>query len=165
MDEVKIYLASPFFNDKEREVKSKIKYALTLNGYAIIDPQEHEAGYDHKMLWEMSCSSWGRQTFDKDARQIENADVVVAIDWGLYGDCGTAWEIGFAFAKGKPVIVIVPDEVLNVPHSLMIANGSAHFVGQSRFIEDIVPTYNLMDITKDTDDTLRRYYLEGVPQK
>ena len=66
---------------------------------------------------------------------LDDCDIVIAIDWGLYGDCGTAWEIGYAFGQNKRILVIVPDETLTTPHSVMVANGSDNFVTLSRFLK------------------------------
>ena len=40
--------------------------------------------------------------------------------WGNYSDSGTAWECGYAYATGKPVIVLQLGESSN----LMIHEGS-----------------------------------------
>ena len=150
----KFYLASPFFNEREREIKAQVKAQIeSLNG-EVIDPQ----GGGNPISWEQHNSEWGSKIFAKDVERIKEADAVIAIDWGLYGDCGTAWEIGYAFACKKPILVVVPDETLNTPHSLMIANGSHNFISVSRFLslspdEDFIVKGN------------RPCFLYGVEQK
>ena len=83
----------------------------------------------------------------------------VAIDWCLYGDCGTAWEIGYAYALDKPVLVLVPDETLPLPHSLMVANGSINFISVSRFL-----TLDKIDINGVLAGSTF-FFLSGVEQK
>lgn len=152
---IKIYLASPFFNDREREVKAQVKAQIeSLGGGEVIDPQ----GGGNPASWEQHNSEWGAKIFAKDIERIKSADVVVAIDWGLYGDCGTAWEIGYAYALGKPILVVVPDETLNTPHSLMVANGSHNFISISRFL-------SFTDDDDWTNGVHRPYFLYGVEQK
>jgi nucleoside 2-deoxyribosyltransferase len=149
-----VYLASPFFNDKERAVKAQVKAHLKQAGIAVIDPQ----GGGDPMSWEQNNNQWGNKTFKKDLDRIYEADKVIAIDWGLYGDCGTAWEIGYAYGMGKCILVVVPDEKLYTPHSLMVANGCDNFVSVSRFLatEDINSLINNAD---------KPHFLLGVEQK
>lgn len=153
-----IYLASPFFNDKEKAVKSRIKKVLEECEYEVYDPQKSSNPYDY----EDSNAEWGQCVYTLDIEAIEQSTYVIAIDWGLYGDCGTAFEVGYAKAKGKNVIVIVPNEALSKEHSLMIANGCNNFVSEQRFIDELTSGfgYNLTDICTDLD-----YFLGGVIQK
>lgn len=127
---VSVYLASPFFNKAEVEMKKKIKNKLIDCGITIIDPQTKfiENG------WELPNHEWGKRTFEHDVQLINNADAVIAIDWGMYSDVGTAWEIGYAYGMCKPILVVVPDAVLNQKHSIMVANGSNNFITESRLL-------------------------------
>ncbi|HAV91223.1 MAG TPA: nucleoside 2-deoxyribosyltransferase, partial [Eubacterium sp.] len=54
-----------------------------------------------------------------DVRGIDACDVVVALYYGGYSDSGTAWEIGYAHASHKPVVVVQLGEDSN----LMIHEG------------------------------------------
>lgn len=150
----KVYLASPFFNCREREVKAQVKAHLEACGLAVIDPQ----GGGDPTSWEQHNNQWGAKVFRKDLDRIQEADLVVAIDWGLYGDCGTAWEIGYAFGLAKGILVIAPDETLNTPHSLMVTNGADNFVSVSRFLM----TNDVMSLVNNVE---KPYYLYGVEQK
>jgi nucleoside 2-deoxyribosyltransferase len=47
--------------------------------------------------------------FNKNLKGIEKSDIIVAVLDGADVDSGTAWEIGYAFAKGKPVIGLRTD--------------------------------------------------------
>lgn len=151
-----IYLASPFFNDKERAVKNRIKAILKNCEYKVHDPQKSSNPYDY----EDSNVEWGQCVYTLDIEAIEQSSYVIAIDWGLYGDGGTAFEVGYAKAKNKKVIVIVPNEALSKEHSLMIANGCNNFVSEQRFIDVLMDGYDLNDICADLD-----YFLSGVIQK
>lgn len=155
-DKIKIYLAGPFFNDQECEVKARIKEHLeamcALNeSYEICDPQT-DGNFES---WEMTNPDWGDNTFCNDWASIDCCDMVVAVDWGLYGDCGTAWEIGYAFAMQKEVIVIAPMKSLTRPHSLMVANGCLNFMTEARFL-----TCKSFDDLRNSE-----YFAAGVEQK
>jgi nucleoside 2-deoxyribosyltransferase len=45
----------------------------------------------------------------KNKQALDACDIVVAVIDGADADSGTAWEMGYAFAKGKPVIALRTD--------------------------------------------------------
>jgi len=156
---MKIYLAGPFFNDKEREIKARVKAHLeeilrAHPQYKLYDPQT-AACVDS---WEQPNCNWGRKVFIKDKILLDDCDIVIAIDWGLYGDCGTAWEIGYAFGQNKRILVIAPNETLTTPHSVMIANGSDNFVTLSRFLK----SNEFSTLINNAD---KPFFAAGVEQK
>ena len=106
----KIYLASPFFNETEIETMSKVLEILRGKGLDVFAPYENQ----NKHL-EFGTKEWREATFNGDVAGIDRADVVVAIVAGNYCDSGTAWEIGNAVAKGKPVVIHNPTkETINL---------------------------------------------------
>lgn len=111
----KIYLASPFFNPTEVERVDKVKEILDSKGLEVFSPKEHQ----HKEL-DFGSREWRKATFKNDVDHIEWCDVVVAvICQGNYDDSGTAWELGYAYATNKPVILVnLTGETIN----LMIAD-------------------------------------------
>lgn len=111
----KVYLASPFFNIKEIERMEAVRDILREKGLDVFVPNEHQ----NEDL-EFGSMEWRKATFESDVNGIDTADVVVAvICQGNYDDSGTAWEIGYAFAKGIPVLVVnTTGETIN----LMIAD-------------------------------------------
>lgn len=113
----KIYLASPLFTEYEREQVRQIAEALRADGNEVYVPMEHEI----ENAWSMSNADWGKAVFDEDVKAIRECDQVVCIYYGLYSDSGTAWECGFAYGIGKPVVLYdaAGDEV-----SLMVVNGA-----------------------------------------
>lgn len=111
----KVYLASPFFDDKEIARMETVKAILRAKGLDVFVPNEHQ-----NPEFEFGSRAWRAATFKSDVAGIDNADIVVAVICkGNYDDSGTAWEIGYAYATNKPVIVInVTGETIN----LMIAD-------------------------------------------
>lgn len=98
---IKIYLAGPFFNEKERNYVEIAANILRNQGYEVIVPMEHFIENGEKLTNE----EWARKVFEYDVEQIRNADCMLAIYHGHYSDSGTAWEIGFAFAYSTTCIV------------------------------------------------------------
>lgn len=96
-----IYLASPFFNDREREVLTFAETALRRRGFEIFSPREHEVR-DCKE----GSSQWCRKVFELDRDALDACDTVVVIYHGNYSDSGTAWECGYAHGKGKKIVAV-----------------------------------------------------------
>ena len=111
----KVYLASPFFDDAELERVNKVKEILDLKGLDVFSPKEHQNEH-----LEFGSIEWRKATFENDVKHIDWCDVVVAIICkGNYDDSGTAWELGYAYATNKPVVLVnITGETIN----LMIAD-------------------------------------------
>ena len=111
----KVYLASPFFDDAELERVNKVKEILDSKGLDVFSPKEHQNEH-----LEFGSIEWRKATFENDVKHIDWCDVVVAIICkGNYDDSGTAWELGYAYATNKPVVLVnITGETIN----LMIAD-------------------------------------------
>lgn len=98
----KIYLAGPLFTHAELEYNCKLKDMLLKNEFSVFLPQEDA---------EDTTSERENQEaiFNKCMEGINSSELVVAILDGVDVDSGTAWEIGYAYAKGKPVIGLRTD--------------------------------------------------------
>lgn len=99
-----IYLAGPIFTHAELEYNRKLKDMLLKDGFSVFLPQEDA---------EDAAQERERQNqeyiFMKCVEGVDDSDLVVAILDGVDVDSGTAWEIGYAYAKGKPVIGLRTD--------------------------------------------------------
>ena len=111
----KIYLASPFFSEKELAYVEKAEKFFREKGYPLFSPREHTVDDV-----EAGSRQWAERIFRIDREGIEDADLVVVLMHGGYGDTGTAWECGYACAKGKPVVVVHTEQNAN----LMVTEGS-----------------------------------------
>lgn len=99
---MKIYLASPFFNEKELENVKIAEKILTERGFSLFSPRLNEVRTDENT--QQSC--WSKETFMNDKKFIDWADVVVMLYYGGYSDSGTAWECGYAYGTNTPVVVV-----------------------------------------------------------
>lgn len=113
---MKVYLASPFFNDTELENVKLAEDILTTRGFDVFSPRLNEVRVDEftQQAW------WSRETFANDRRFIDWADVVVMLYYGSYSDSGTAWECGYAYGTNTPVVVVH----LGNDSNLMVHEGS-----------------------------------------
>jgi len=112
----RVYLASPFFNEKEVAKLEQVEAVLAEKGLQVFSPVRNPI--DKQV--EVGSRQWSIETFMKDIKYIKWSEIVVGIYHGNYSDSGTAWELGYAFATGKPVIVIHVGENSN----LMVHEGA-----------------------------------------
>ena len=117
----KIYLAGPFFNEKETALIHQFASRLR-EKYEVFVPMEHTAEGDVPE----GSFAWGKEIFDIDVSGLENADLVVALDHGFTSDAGTAWETGYAYAKGKPSYIVAVGDPSPI-RSLMLLHGCTRY--------------------------------------
>lgn len=99
----RIYLAAPLFSEAERTYNSRIAALLREHLFEVCLPQDSgddSAARDNKVH---------ERLFSANVHALERADIVVSIIDGADADSGTAWEMGYAHALGKPVIALRTD--------------------------------------------------------
>ena len=99
----RVYLAAPLFSEAERIFNASVARLLRTNLFDVHLPQE--AGDDS----DMRDTREQERLFYFNKTALEDSDFVVAIIDGADADSGTAWEMGYAFAQGKPVIALRTD--------------------------------------------------------
>lgn len=97
-----VYLAAPLFSEAERDFNRKLRDEIKRAGFNVFLPQEDSNNVKEEK---------NRQEiiFNKNMEAIEGSDIVVAVIDGVDVDSGTSWEVGYAFAKGKPVLALRTD--------------------------------------------------------
>lgn len=112
-----IYIAGPFFTDKEKAfLKNLIRSVKKMfPNEELFIPMEHFIPNGENL----SNNEWAEAVFKMDVEALNKCNHVIAAYSGLYSDTGTAWEIGYAYAKGIPVDLIIPTEVLKEEMSIM----------------------------------------------
>jgi len=97
-----VYLAAPLFSEAECDFNRKLRDEIISAGFKVFLPQE-----DSNNIKDMKDRQ--KIIFNKNLKGIENSDILVAVIDGADVDSGTAWEIGFAFAKGKHLLGLRTD--------------------------------------------------------
>jgi nucleoside 2-deoxyribosyltransferase len=97
-----VYVAGPLFNAAERATAEEVEAICRRAGLRTFLPHR-----DAGLLGERGITP--ARIFRADLGGLARADLVVAILNGPTVDAGTAWEIGYAFAKGKTVIGYLDD--------------------------------------------------------
>jgi nucleoside 2-deoxyribosyltransferase len=94
---MKLYFAGPLFTAAERDWNVALCGALRAAGHEVFLPQEQEPGKDAPGI------------FSTDVGGIEWSDALVAVMDGVDPDSVTAWEVGYAYGRGKPVVLLRTD--------------------------------------------------------
>ena len=100
-----IYLAGPLFSQAERDFNVLLRDRLVEMGFSVFLPQEDGNDTESSRMEDRQ-----KNIFDNDVSGINNSDIVLAVlDGGSDVDSGTAWEMGYAYAKGIPVLGLKTD--------------------------------------------------------
>ncbi|MBP8177919.1 MAG: nucleoside 2-deoxyribosyltransferase [Spirochaetes bacterium] len=93
-----IYFAAPLFTAAERQFNETLALYIEQAGFAVYLPQK-----------ECAKISKSEEIYKQCLKGLDNAWCVVAIVDGCDTDSGTSFEIGYACAKGIPVIGVRTD--------------------------------------------------------
>lgn len=158
----RIYLAGPFFSPEQIQRLSKVRELLDLNPsvgfiYEPFENQQDEIVAKYGSINDaMPHSDWQNATYRADTQAIQQANAVVAVldydfeNHNLIPDPGTVYEIGYAQAIGKPIILIQSTDVKDDPLNLMLSQYTAYF--------------DFNDIAGHTNHKLNEYDFLKLPQ-
>ena len=113
---MRVYLAGPLFTEAERAFNGTLAVRLEADGHTVYLPQREAP--------ETEGLERRRQIFGANVAALGSVDAVVAVCDGPQVDDGTAWEIGYAYARGIPAYGLRTDTRLtqraDEPINLMI---------------------------------------------
>ncbi len=130
----KVYLAAPLFTQHERrwnrELAARLEQAVPCS---VILPQ------DITVSGRKNDPRHFGEIFRQCIEGVNACDVVVAILDGPDADSGTAFEVGYAYALGKPVVGVRTDyrQQQERGTNLMLARACQAFVRRPAFDEDV----------------------------
>jgi nucleoside 2-deoxyribosyltransferase len=128
---LRVFLAAPLFSEGERDFNRKVAEALRARGYTVWMAQEAEE--PHPLT-----SQDKRRIFEMDLNALSESEVVVAILDGVEVDSGVCFELGYAYAQGKPIIGLKTDHRVfspTEPVNLMIESA---LVTLAKSLEEVV---------------------------
>ena len=134
-----VYLAGALFSRAERDFNKQLQQMMLRIGFSVFLPQE-DAEDNASQRDDRNHSS----IFSGCLGGLKKSDIVVAVLEGTDVDSGTAWELGYAYAVGKPIIGIRTDFRLQTPDekvNLMIQETLNEFVGNTEELEDVLNKY------------------------
>ncbi|MDD5615538.1 MAG: nucleoside 2-deoxyribosyltransferase [Candidatus Methanoperedens sp.] len=97
-----IYLAAPLFSEAELDFNRMLRDEIKSSGFNVFLPQEDSNNVKDRDDRQLII-------FSKNEAAIKNSDIIVAVVDGADVDSGTAWEIGYAYALGKPILGLRTD--------------------------------------------------------
>ncbi len=97
-----VYLAAPLFLEAELDFNRKLRDEMKNSGFNVFLPQEDSNNVKDR-------DDRQKIIFSKNEAAIEKSDMIVAVVDGADVDSGTAWEIGYAYARGKPILGLRTD--------------------------------------------------------
>lgn len=132
---MRVYLAAPLFRQAEREFNQQLADQLEAAGYSVFLPQRDGPEDD-------ISPGYAARIFQADREGVAAADAMVAVCDGIPMDDGTAWEVGYAYGRGIPIIGLRTDyrrSGAEVWFNIMIQQSLTHLVES---IEAVVPALN-----------------------
>jgi nucleoside 2-deoxyribosyltransferase len=107
-ERMRSYFAAPLFNEMERRYNSEI--VGEIEKFMNVFLPQRDGGLLVKLVNEgMPIQAAEQKVFEKDLAAIESADLIIAVLDGSHVDEGVAFEIGYAFALGKPCVGLQTD--------------------------------------------------------
>ncbi len=114
---MRIYFAAPLFTTAERAFNAELAERIRAGGHEVFLPQATEATTKNPA-----------GIFAKNLRGLEWSTCVLGIMDGVDPDSGTAWEVGWAYATGRPVILLRTDfrtwDEAGAPYNLMLTESA-----------------------------------------
>jgi nucleoside 2-deoxyribosyltransferase len=102
---MKVYIAGKLCTEEEKESLEKVEKICKKLGFETFLP--------HRDVGICKGINDVKRVFEGDIiKGFKNCNLVVANLNGLHVGAGTAWELGYAYAKGIPIIGIKTDEKL-----------------------------------------------------
>jgi len=121
------YLAGPLFDEGERWFMEQLDVLVAGLGWDTFLPHRDNPP---------KTADNTAEIFANDRGGIDRCDLVVANLNGVSTDDGTAWEIGYAFAKGKPIFGLHTDWRMRFPNEVV----------------NLMIEYSLTSLVRSTDE-------------
>jgi nucleoside 2-deoxyribosyltransferase len=99
---LQIFLAAPLFSEAERGFNSRVATMLRKEGFEVWLAQEHKFVEDHSTMEKQAI-------FREDLDAVRKSDLILAILDGVDVDSGVAFEMGFGYASGTPIVGLKTD--------------------------------------------------------
>ena len=115
------YIASPFFTPEQVKQVEHIKQELKAQGFAFFSPK------DSNLVTSKSTKEELRYAFNTNLSMIIASDFIIANIEGI--DQGTYFEIGYAYAVEKPVLLWSPNPVRKL--NLMLQQAATIFAASA----------------------------------
>lgn len=147
MDKKRIYVAGPFSTPDEKKALTHMIDILKKGcedakahdlDIELYIPMEFKVEGDFQKedgTWNLPNQEWAHRVYENDIKELKNCDMMICMYVGHRSTTGTAFEIGYATALGKPIIGYIPEFAKNENMSLMILNSMDHMMFDNGLFE------------------------------
>jgi len=141
----KVYVAASFaYEDKAKTSQRKDQIEKTVKKIKKIVGRNFGWYLPHQLkipnAWDISLEEWSMAVYNHDVSTLDNADIVIFLSYGKENNAGSVWEVGYATAKGIPVVMVkMTDEV----ESLMLFGSIDRIIMESE-----VDSYDWLNLPK-----------------
>ena len=126
---MRAYIAGPLFNESERWWDEQIDAVAARAGLETFLP--------HRDGKELNPNPTFEDIFRVNVTNLDGADLVIANLNGITTDDGTAWEIGYAFARQKPIIGVYTDRRLTFPGQVVNLMLECSVIKMARSLDEL----------------------------
>ena len=153
---MKIYLGSPFFDQEQVERVKRVEEALAENPTVteVFSPRTQQVEH-----LKHGSDEWREAVYNNDIKHVEWCDAIVAVhDYEeKFVDAGTAFEIGYAKAKEKFVVLYQEKDPEKAPVNLMLSDSLDAYLQSA----DALRKY---DFNKKEAIRVEHYYFDEVAE-
>lgn len=129
-----VYFGAGWFNDKQSEAYDKAMTAMSNNptfdrdhSYVPLEHQYKDIRVDEHPEY-LRDKEWSTATYNGDITGIKTSDIAVFVYLPSSEDVGCGFEMGYAKALGKYVLVVIPDDEFGDPINLMSWGGADNVI-------------------------------------
>lgn len=150
---MKIYLACSFaYKDRNKtearkQVMRLVKQNLADKGFDVYNPSELVI----ENAWDYTMHEWGRLVFEADHQALDSCDAVVFLSFGKENSSGAVWEIGYAYGKNIPIVMVSmangdAESLMCIHSARAVLNGLDGFFAYD--LNSLAPRYELNNATE-----------------
>lgn len=113
-EKMRIYLASPLFNESERQFNRSIRDILSFD-FQVFLPQEDGLLLENLIKSGVAVEDAESAVYEADINAMNQADILIAVLDGATVDEGVAFELGYCKAQGKICVGLQTDVRRRLP--------------------------------------------------
>lgn len=137
-----IYIAGSFTTERERKSLEHMLELVKVEHHndLLFIPMEQKVSRDAKKedgSWKLSNPAWAQEVFQLDRNGLTDADRIIAMYTGHWSTTGTSWEIGYAYGKGIPITLYIPEWAKEENVSLMVLNSASSWMDEQGHVHPI----------------------------
>lgn len=128
-----VYVAGPFFRQEQIESMERLEAVLERHDLKMFRPR-----FDSVNLQDDDSEAARKKAFEDDVKAIHESEFMIANT--MDKDMGTLFEVGYAYAIGKPVYGFVEGLPVGAPFNIMLAGAMAGVFTSPEAIDEWLTT-------------------------